>query len=203
MYAAIEVTRNFSVAWYFISFVCLSTLLFVNIFIGTLTPTSLRQTGCRLQDSFDSVFLPRATLLLNGLFAHSCDARAGLVLEGYNAFLEEEGLDSKSDKKMSLGHRGRKNRAHKKEDDQDPAAVLGDDDDDRKPGGHAPADAHGSHKAAHPTRVQDPFGTHAVFGPLMKSTGGGTFEEGVAGAAPVKAPFLRRSVTRKQSRHID
>lgn len=34
MYAGIRVTRTFTSAWYFISFICFATLLFVNIFIG-------------------------------------------------------------------------------------------------------------------------------------------------------------------------
>jgi Ion transport protein/Methyl-accepting chemotaxis protein-like, first PDC sensor domain len=34
MYAGILVTRDFVAAWYFISFICIATLLFVNIFIG-------------------------------------------------------------------------------------------------------------------------------------------------------------------------
>jgi hypothetical protein len=34
MYAGIKVRKNFTVAWYFISFVAIATLLFVNIFIG-------------------------------------------------------------------------------------------------------------------------------------------------------------------------
>lgn len=133
MYAGIRVSRNFTLAWYFISFICLATLLFVNIFIG-------------------------------------------LVLEGYNKFLVEEGLGA----------------SRRRKDGDDEEAL-----DDEKVLEAKRA------TYAREKELQKGFGSNPILS-QVGDRGGGSWMEGVTGTKGTSDPLmLRRQSERDLERMPD